>query len=503
MKDKYDHVKDVRLDIVGSSTYGRDQKILASRTFNMIIADDFLIDCYGYKNILQISSSSKGRGTFTSIRGNFLLTVIGNKVYVVNVFTSPLDGTKSYSLKFVNSISSHSGNVFIDENSAAQIAICDQHSLYIYNYVTNAFTAATLPAGFVPGYVTFQNGRFVVSNSVGSQWALSAPNNGLNWFWGASGEPVLGALQTKPDFVQAVIRMPGRGNLLLVLGKTVTEIWSDIGAAGFPYQKSYTVNIDYGCINSATIAASDKFICWLGSNEKSGPVIMYTTGGDIQQISTDGINYRFGQIKFPEKSVGFMMKLDGHLLYQLTFYDDLDNLTIVYDFTTSKFFDLTDQNMNYHIARHASFIDGEYYFVSLNDGNLYNINENYYTYDYGLSDDSSTLIYEIPRTRVCSNIRIDKQDRFILNRITATIEQGNDNSNTGNDPEYNPRIALSISKDGGLSFSSYSTRPVYKIGKRMNRLNWWGMGMANDCVPQFRFWGRGPWRIANGVASIY
>lgn len=503
MKEKYSHVKNIPLDIVGSSTYGRDPKILASRTFNMIIADDFLIDCYGYKSILNISDTSKGRGIFTSVRGNFLLVVIGNKVYSVSVFTSPLDGQKSYSYKFVNSISSHSGNVFIDENESAQIAICDQHSLYIYNYVTNAFTTATLPEGFVPGYVVYQNGRFVVPNTAGNQFALSAPGNGLNWFWGVSSSPVLGALQTKPDFIQACVRMPGGGNILLVMGKTVTEIWSDVGAARFPYQRSYTTNIDYGCANSATIAFSDKFIAWLGINEKSGPVIMYSSGGPPEQISTDGINFRLGRIKFPDKSVGTMIKLDGHLIYQLTFYDELDNLTIAYDFTTGKFFDLTDENMDFHINRHAAFIDNEYYFVSINNGDLFKLNSEYYTYDYGLRDEDDRIVHEIPRIRVCSNIRIDNQARFIINNITSTIEQGNDLNNVGNDDEYHPRIALSISKDGGLSFSGYSTRPVYRIGRRMNRLNWWGLGMANDCVPQFRFWGKGPWRIANGVVSIY
>lgn len=262
-----DNTTSIDLDIVGSSTYGRDPKILASRTFNMIIADNFLVDCYGYKNIQTINQKYKGRGIFTSVRANRMITVIGNSVYSVGVFVSPLTGVKSYDIRFINTLDSFSGSVFIDENATGQIAICDTYNIYIYNYLTGSFSKAILPAGFIPGYVTYQDGRFVAPNTSGNQWALSNVGDGLNWFWGPSGEPVLGALQTKPDFAIATVRMPARGNLLLVMGKTVTELWSDIGAAGFPYQKSYTINIDYGCVNPATIAASDKIVCWLGSNE--------------------------------------------------------------------------------------------------------------------------------------------------------------------------------------------------------------------------------------------
>lgn len=230
---------------------------------------------------------------------------------------------------------------------------------------------------------------------------------------------------------------------------------------------------------------------------------MYTTGGDIQQISTDGINFRFSKLTSPEKSSGFFIKLDGHLLYQLTFYDPKDNYSLIYDFDTGKFFDVTDEQMNYHIARHVCFFNGDYYFVSINDGNLYEMSGDFYTYDYGLHDDKSPKIQEIPRVRVCSNIRKKDQSRFVTNNISATIERGNDTSNIGNDPIYNPRIALSLSKDGGISFGSYKTLPTYRIGLRANRLRWWGLGLANDLVPQFRFWGKGPWKITNGTASTY
>lgn len=504
MKSNSQAMKPIELDLVGSSTFGRDPKISSRRTFNMIIADDWFTDYAGYKNVLNISRAGTGRGIFTSVRSNKMIVVVNNKVYAVTIYGSFLSDQKLYNSSFIGNIDSYSGDVFIDENNTNQIAICDQANIYIYNTSTGNFQKAVLPEGFIPGYVTYQDGRFITPDKVSASWALSQVGDGLNWFWGASGEPVLGAIQTKPDLGVATLRVPGRGNLLYVMGSTVTELWTDVGGATFPYQRNSSLNFDYGCINAATLASSDEVVAWLGINEKSGPVIMYTTGGDVQQISTDGINFKFEQLKNPANSSAFFVKLSGHLIYQLTFYDKDDNYTVAYDFTTKQFFDVTDENMNFHIARRVAFFNDDYYFVSFSDGNLYQFTPNLTTYDYGFFEDESEKVYEIPRIRVCGNIRPPNAFRFAINNVTFILEQGNDVTHTiNNDPNYNPRIGLSISKNGGISFSSYVSRPIYTVGNRMNRLNWWNLGVANDLVLQFRFWGRGPWKATNGLVNIY
>jgi hypothetical protein len=485
------------LDIVGSSTYGRDPKILSSRTFNMIIADSWLVDFAGYKYILSLATSRNGRGIFTSIPGNRVIAVVGNAVFSIEIFAVSQSLEKFYQVSNPGFIDSFSGDVFIEENNTNQIAICDQHNIYIYNYVKLTFQQAILPEGFIPGFVTYQNGRFIAPDTNSSVWGLSQVGDGLNWFWGASGEPVLGAIQTKPDLAQAAIRVPGRGNLLFVMGKTVTELWTDVGSPTFPYQRSTTMNVDYGCASPATIAASDEMIAWLGINEKSGPTILYSSGNGLNQVSTDGINYQLSKLNYPAKSCGFFLKLSGHLCYQLTFYDPTDNFSLIYDFTTKSFFDVTDENMNYHIARRVAFFDNTYYFVSLNDGNLYELSPELFTFQY------ATQEYDMPRVRVCKNIRQPNSFRFIANNATVTLEQGNDINNVVGNVNYQPGIALSVSRNGGISFGTFSKKDLNLIGNRINRINWWQIGSANDMVLQFRFWGQGPWRVTNGTVSTY
>ena len=491
------------LDIVGSSTYGRDPKIMSSRTFNMITADGWFIDNYGYKKALALKgghAGAIGRGIFASVRGNILISVVGINIYSIKIYVT-VDGTFNYSSTLIGNLTTLSGPVFIDENNTNQIAICDQTALYIYNHMTEVFVQATLPEGFVPGYVTYQDGRFIISDLMSASWALSQVGDGTNWFWGDSGNPVLGAIQTKPDLAQAVLRVPGKGNLLYVFGKTVTELWTDVGSPTFPYQRSSSVNFDYGLLSIATLASSDEIIAWLGQNEKSGPVIMFSQSANVQQLSTDGINYRLSQLNKPQNSSAFFSKISGHLLYQITFYDPSDNYSLIYDFTASKFYDVTDENQDFHIARSVAFLNDDYYFVSFKDTNIYQMDASFTTYDYGTFKDGSPKVYDIPRIRVCSNIRMPTAELFAINNITFTLEQGNDYANSGN-PDYQPRIAISVSRNGGISFGSYSTRPVYVRANRINKLNWWGLGSANDFVPQFRFWGTGPWKATNGQIYI-
>lgn len=463
-------MKTLPLDIVGSTVFGRYPIISIEQTFNMIISDDWLVPYAGYKKVATIAQNGQGRGIYGSHKYQHLIAVIDNGVYAIN---------KNNAYERVGSLETFSGDVFIDENNASQIGICDKSSIYIFDYATNTFQKASTP-DFLPGYIAFQDGYFIAPDLRQAQWRLSDPNNGLSWPAASSN---VGTFETKPDIPVAVIRFPGKGNLLLVFGSTVTEPWYDIGAQLFPYQRNSFFNIDYGCLNPATIASGENIVVWLGANEKSGPVIMYSTGADPQQISNDGINFRLAQLNNPSNAYGFLFKQDGHVIYQLTFPDD--NLTLAYDFNTKRFFTLCDEDMNYHIAKRVVFFNDAYYFVSFKDGNLYELNSSYTTNDGAV----------IPNIRVGKTLRMPDSSRFIINNLTFPLEQG----------EYSDLQAVdfSFSKDNGASFSSYERIDLSKTGFRNRRINFWNKGMAINFTPQFRFWGKGRFVGTSGTLSYY
>jgi hypothetical protein len=460
--------KQLPVSLVGGNGFGRYSAISQEQTFNMMVSDNFLVPFAGYKKILTIAEKGSGRGLFNSVRFDHLIAVIDNGVYILG---STLHAQR------IGSLETFAGDVLIAENEKADIAICDHKDIFIFNYRESTFKKASLD--FIPSYITYHNGRFLSCDSERAEWRLCDEEDSLVWPADASH---VGEFQTKADNPLAVIPLPGRGNAVFVMGSVVTECWTDIGMNLFPYQRASSFNIDYGCLNPATIASSDQFIVWLGANEKSGPVIMLSDGGSARQISTEGINFKLSQLKNPSNAYGFLFKQDGHLLYVMTFPDD--QLTYAYDFTTQLFFTLTNNNLGAHIAKQAVFYNNSYYFISFIDGHIYELNSRYTGGDEK----------EIPRIRITAPIRSPDRDFFIAEKLVLPIDPSNS--------QLLQRADLSLSKDGGISFGASISKTLNPTAHRQNRLIWWRLGRANDLTLQLRFWSSDRFVVGNGLLSI-
>ena len=515
----------VPVAIVGSSIFGRHSIISDERTYNMFISDDWLINFAGYR-LYILGEGNEGRGLFHSVRGNFLLAVIGSNIYRIE----PNGG-----YIFLYSMSSSStGEVFMDENLSSQIVIVDgSATAYIYNYdsAVNTIQIANFtgtPQDFIPNYVTYQNTYFIFGNgkkdSSGSQWYIYKADI-ADSSWSIKYVQTL-TLQTKPDFAKACIRIPGHGNNLLVLGTSVGEIWTNVAGLQV-YQRQSSINIDYGVASVSTIASSDDMIVWLGINEKSSPAIMVMAGGQAARLSTDGIDYLLGLVKRPDKSTAMFYRQDGHVFYILTFYDAEDNFSIMYDFTTQKFFDITDWDFTYYPARQMAYFANEIFFVSLKQGSLMRIGTDITSITPGVGEN-----YEIPRIRKCDTFRMPGSDRFIVNQFSFTIENGvepgvdfqyecdgyiiGESSGEiiyseddlpllvegGSCQIYRPRIDVTCSKNGGYTYGNPISYYMHGTGHYKNQPRFNQLGEANQFTIQMRFWGFGSFVVSQGVLEV-
>jgi hypothetical protein len=557
------------INIVGSSIFGRYPKIDVEKTFNMFISDNFMVPYAGYQIAIGSSnfgSGKVGRGIFTSTKFDKLVIVIGQNVYLANIKFSQQFQKVIYSqVIHIGVLQTTTGVVYIAENNKPQIGISDGTAFYIYDpTLTPSFQAITL--NFTPGYLTFHDTYFILAASndntytppANNTWRLSGQNDGTDW------PPLtanVGLLQTKPDNVQAVVRFPSKGNMIFVMGSVVTEAWFDTGAQLFPYQRNNQFNIDYGCLQPATVAYMDEFVVWLAQNEKSGPIIVYSDGGMPKKITTDGLDYLFSTLQNPEDSQAFLYRQDGHLFYHLNFYED--NFSIFHDFTTGKTYHASDQSLNYFIAAEVAFFNNQYYFVTKNNGNLFALDTTFYTYQ-DVDSLGNVETHEVPRIRICANIRTPDQEYQIINDVGFTIESGETDyqqqslgeiilttqdghplvtqggfiglvtqdeeflltqdgeilltqqtdigmpalliaqqmANTGTSNLSLPHVDLSISVDGGATFGNEWAYYLPAIGHRKNRLMWWQIGIANDFVPQFKFWGMGRFVCTDGIANV-
>ncbi len=541
--DLKQNIQEIPLTIVGGNKFGRYPKISDEETFNFIVSDDWLVPYAGYKAKITASPALVGRGLYASTPGNIMIAVIGEFVYAIG--SNLLAGIP------VGTLGTTTGDVYMAENNAAQICITDGSFVYIYNWSDGSFKTSIqsgspssnqfLFAFSNPGYVAFQNGRFIIACLNSQLWVLSALNNGTDWPTAndAPNASRIGTIQSKPGFIQAPVPVPGGGNNIFIFGSNVIESWTDLGLALFPYQRNSTLNVDYGCLNAASISAMDNFVVWLGVNEQSGPVVMYAQGNQIKSVSTDGIDFKLSQLTNPSNCTGFLFRQDGHLIYQFTFITD--NLSYAYDFNSGLFFTVTDENLNYHIAREVVFFNNYYYFVSLNGGNVYRFGTQYTDAIYSVADNTDS--HEIPRLRVLPPLRLPSQRYFIAKSLGFTIENGQPNRITtitkeifGNETlldtesqlniatENNYLIAvesdsdptdiityeiaseavdLSISRDGGESFGASLRLNMNHVGKRKSRFIFQRLGIVNDCTFQLRFSGFGRFTCTNGQVEIY
>lgn len=520
----------VPVKIVGSSIFGRNPMISDERTWNLFISDNWLINFAGYNQAVDILPiGNEGRGLFHSTRGNFMIAVIASNVYRINA---------NLGWVFLFSLNSIVGEVSIDENLSSQIVIVDGTSIgYIYNYTTGAvglidYVISGGGVAFIPNYVTYHNTYFIFGNAAqdpsGSNWFIY--KSGFNPTTLANPRQLVWvqtlALQTKPDFAKAVIRIPSHGNNILVLGTTVGEIWANVAGLQI-YQRQSSVNLDYGVVSVSTIAASDDMVVWLGQNEKSSKSIMVMIGGRAERLSTDGIDDLLTTVIHPELSTAMFYRQDGHVFYILTFFDPADNFTIMHDFTTGKFFDLTDWDFTFHPARQIAFFNNEVYFISLKQGSLMRIGGHLNSISTDNQND-----YEIPRVRKTDTYRLPASQRFIVNQFGFTVENGVEQNvdfqfecdghilgemsgsimyseddlpllvEGGSCQIYRPRIDVSFSKNGGHSYGNAISYYMHATGQYKNQPRFNQLGEANQITCQLRFWGFGGVVIADGFYEV-
>jgi hypothetical protein len=154
---------------------------------------------------------------------------------------------------------------------------------------------------------------------------------------------------------------------------------------------------------------------------------------------------------------------------------------------------------------------GNTYFISLNNGSIYQDSTNFTTYNESIGSADPTQNFIIPRTRICATVRLPDTARFICNSLVLMIAQGNDPGFIGLPdpidnvpfPTYIPRVDLAISQDEGQTWSNYVTRVLNPIGYRRNQLTWEKMGQSNSWTPKFRFWTTSSVVVNNAALDIY
>ncbi len=444
----------MKIGLVGPSYQQRSLPFDAQRTINLFpVFDDQgkeVASLYGTPGLSQFSVTGTGatRTCFSSSNGR-AFTVSGTEFYeVLSNGTSVLRG----------SLDTFQGNVSIDEN-LNQLAICDETSVYIFTYATNAFAKVTDPDIPSSGTITYINGYFVVNQNNTGRFYISSLNDGTAW-----AALDFATAENAPDRLVRVIRAAGQ---LWLLGERSTEIWTNTGDSAFPFQRISGAEMPVGIMAAHTAVEIGNSIYWLGGNGEGNSIVYRADGFTPQPISTDAICFAINKATDKENIRGFSYQQDGHEFYILT-GGGLET-SLVYDITTGLWHERSYNDNGIHtphLMAGIMFAFGKHLIGDRRSGVIYEMS-------LALYSDAGT---EIKRERIFTHLSDEgRPNRY--NSLEIGFETGVGlQSGQGS----NPLATLLLSRDGARTWSGSYQASLGAVGEYQTRVVFRRLGIARQ-----------------------
>ena len=252
-----------------------------------------------------------------------------------------------------------------------------------------------------------------------------------------------------------------------LLGEASSEVWVDVGAYPFPFQRIPGTSTQHGIAAQFSMARFGDSFAYVSRNNRGQGVIVQMNGYRPQRISTHAVEQTLVN-KYIDDAIAWTYQLEGHEVYVVSF--PTINITWAYDATSQMWHKwLYCDNTNTY-SRHrgncsASFqglvLVGDYA-----NGILYELDPSNYT-DNGQN---------IRRLRRCPHLVSDLQREF-FDELQIQFQPGVGNAN---DPAADPQAMLRWSNDGGSTWSKEYWVSIGKIGRYRNRAIWRRLGTARD-----------------------
>lgn len=450
--------------LIGGSSQQESLPFDAQRTLNYLVIVDqdgktpsALISRPGL-NFFGTVGIGPGRGGLTAQNGRVFI-VSGSGFYEING-----DGTST----LWGNLDQTSGIVTSADNGF-QFAICDGTSLYIFTYATNAFLKVVTPNLPSAATVTFQDGYFIINKSFTSGiFQISAPFDGTSW-----AALDFATAESSPDALYRVISVSGQ---LWLVGAISIEIWSNTGAADFPFQRlNSSAKMSVGTVAPFSVVELDNSMFWVGRDLNGNGIVYRADGFSPKRISTDPIDIRIQNAPDPFSLRANTYQEAGHTYYKVTGGGMETELCL--DLATNIWTEncFLNDTGNYELPLPTCLFSAfnETLALDKNNGNIYVQSLDYY------SDNGA----EIARDRIFTHI-FNHAVRFRIKNLAVYIESGVGNENP---PYDNPQALLFISQDGGKTFGKPFIGFFGKVGKFMERgLMFWRLGSYFQATFRFR-----------------
>ena len=295
-----------------------------------------------------------------------------------------------------------------------------------------------------------------------------------------------------------------------LLGENSSEVWVDVGAVPFPFQRIPGTSTQHGIASVFSVARLGNSFAYVSRNIRGEGQIVQMNGYTPVRISTHAVENTL-QNQYIDDAIAWTYQLEGHEIYVVSF-PTLD-LTWCYDVATQMWHKWlwVDSDNVYH--RHRGNCSALFQNIIIvgdhSNGKLYELSKEVYT------DDGN----EIRRVRRAPHLVSDLQrqyfDEFQIQFQPGVGTTGLSTQNTSNyigNPYYiypgatlsvppnvtlyianqnaintqdvttNPKAMLRWSNDGGSTWSHEYWVSIGAMGKYKNRAIWRRLGMARDRI---------------------
>lgn len=253
-----------------------------------------------------------------------------------------------------------------------------------------------------------------------------------------------------------------------LFGEQTTEVFSDTGAADFPFERVNGTIMQQGCIAPHSPTRFDNSIVWLGGNDDGAGIVWRANGYTPTRISTHALENELRSYPMLADAQGFSYQQNGHTFYVLTF--PTAGKTWCYDAATNMWHERAylqdDGTLTRHRANCHVFYGGQHLVGDYETGSVYVLDPETYT-DNGA---------EILRTKSFQHMVSDGKRQFFRS-FELDMETG-----VGNDDDPDPQVWLSWSDDGGHAWSATVTMSMGKLGEYARRMNRSRLGMGRDRI---------------------
>jgi len=411
------------------------------------------------------------RGMFS--QNGIVYFVIGNQVGHV---TQNTDGTLNFAVSGI--LATNSGPVSISSNSQQLLILDGTGTGYVLSLppftAPQAFpiTSAGWPQGT---YGVFIDDYFVVMQKNSRQFNLSSLLDGTTW------DPLFYA--TKEGNSDNIVSLLAAHDDLWIFGNQTIEIWSNTGAANFPFQRVPGLIINEGCAAQfSTVNVSDN-VFWLGQSVRGRGIVWKASGFQPTRISNYSIEYMISQMPRIDDAIAYSYTENGHVFYVL--YFPTANQTLAYDDTTGMwhergFWNTLTGQYDAHLGQCYAFAFGLDLIGSRNSPVIYNQTSNYYQDDVS-PNGQPNAVTQNPIRRLRSSPHVsDELKVYNHDLLQIDMQVGIGISGTPPTPGVNPQVMMQMSDDGGFTWGNERWLSAGAQGQYKKRVKFWRLGKSKD-----------------------